>query len=525
MPALSTVNAMYVKKIRDLLRTGIDYRAAQLSLGASTSLFLVQAQEPGIPGNSITVAVTIPTVTAGLTISVSGTAITIALDQTNGTPNAGANTATLITAAINASAAAFALVRAFLPEGSGAGSLSAAVAATALAGGAQGSGEGTIQTMPLNFLRAQDMSSVLELFQNTLSQPGTLTALTGSSATLVQDDAGTYTPSKQIGNMVKFKANTTTVALRGVSSKIISNTDSALTVATLPAAVVNGDTYEIVATFMSADIAALRQGKGLADAPPGSIFGDYRIVQNALTKITQQYGLVAASGLLTVASQPSDADTVTINGKVYTWQTVLTNVDGHVFIGASATTARDNLIAAINLGAGSGTAYAAATVVNADVRAVASGANMSVVAKVVGTAANAVTTVKTSTHVSWGAATLTGGSFGADITVPTMATLTTGANSTTTNIVTTSTKLRIDQFRDMKLTINGVSATIRGNDETTLFITGGLTPPASSQTITISARVGPFDRVHPGGQPANNKLLALAIAQAEAAVVAFVLPT
>lgn len=525
MPALPTVNAMYIKKIRDLLRTGIDYRTAQLSLGSGTSLINIQAQDPGAPGNTITVQVTIPSVTAGLTVSVSGRAITIALDQTNGTPNDPANTATLIAAAVNASAAASALVRAFLPEGSGAGSLSAAVAVTALAGGAQGSGEATIQTLPLNFLRAQDMSTVLELLQTALSQPGTMTALTGSSATLVQDGAGTFVPKQQIGNTVKFKSNTTTAALRGVTATILDNSDSALTVATLPAAVVNGDTYEIVASFVSSDIATLRQGKGLADAPPGNLFGDWRIVQNALTKITQRYGLVAASGLLTITTQPGDGDTVTINGKVYTFQTVLTNVNGNVLRGADAAASRDNLIAAINLGAGSGTAYAAATTLNADVRAVASGANVSVIAKVVGTPGNAITTTAVSTHVAWGGATLSGGSYGSDITVPTMATLTTGSGSTTTRIVTTRTDLRIDQFKEMKLTINGVSAIIRGNDETSLFITGGLSAPASSQTITITARDGVFDRVHPGGQPANNKLLALAIAQAEAAVVAYVLPT
>jgi len=516
---------MYIKKIRDLLRTGIDYRTAQLSLGSGTSSIIIQAQDPGAPGNNITVQVTIPSVTAGLTVSVSGNAITIALDQTSGTPNAGNNTATLIAAAVNASSAASKLVRAFVPDGAGAGSIGVASGPTALSGGAQGSGEATIQTLPLNFLRAQDMSTVLELFQNALSQPGTLTALTGSSATLVVDGAGTYVPNQQVGNMVKFKSNTTTAALRGVSAVILANTDSTLTVQTLPAAVVNGDTYEIVATLCSSDIVALRQGKGLADAPPGNLLGDWRIVQNALIKICQQYGLASATGLLTITTQPADADTVTINGKVYTFQTSLTNVDGHVLRGADAAASRDNLIAAINLGAGSGTTYAAATTLNADVRAVAASANVSVIAKVSGTAGNAITTTASSTHVAWGGATLSGGSFGSDITVPTMATLTTGSGSTATRIKTTRTDLRIDQFKDMKLTINGVSAIIRGNDESSLVITGGLSAPGSSQTITISARDGVFDRVHPGGQPANNKLLALAIAQAEAAVVAFVLPT
>lgn len=531
MPALPTVNALYIKKIRDLLRTGIDYRTAQLMLGTGTSQILIQAQEPGLTANSITVAVTVPSVTAALAVTVVGKAITIALDQTNGVPNGAANTATLINAAINASSAASALVRSFLPEGSGAGSLSVAVAATALAGGSQGSGRATTGTLPLNFLRAQDMSTVLELFQNALSVTGTMTALTGSSAILVQDDAGTYVPNQQIGNFVKFKANTTTVALRGVTSLITANTNSALTVQTLPAAVVNGDTYEIVCTIASSDIAALRQGKGLADAPAGNLFGDWRIVENALAKLTQQFGLAVATGLLTISAQPANNDTVTINGKVYTFQTVLTNVNGNVLIGVSAATARDNLIAAINLGAGSGTAYAAVMTLNADVRAVASGANVSVLAKVVGTSGNAITTTKSGANYAWGAATLTGGSLGAGLLEAVQGSLTTGVGSTTTNIVTTRTDMRIDQFKGMKLTISGVSAMIRGNNETSLFITGGLAAPGSSVAISItvsqdltSATTNPR-RVAPGGQPSHNRVLANHIAQAEAAVVAYVLPT
>src|SRR5437879_98291 len=63
---------------------------------------------------------------------------------------------------------------------------------------------------------------------------------------------------------------------------------------------------------------------------------------------------------LTATGQPANAQTVKIGGKTYTFQTVLTNVDGNVFIGATLTITLANLLAALNLGAGSGTAYAAA---------------------------------------------------------------------------------------------------------------------------------------------------------------------
>jgi hypothetical protein len=65
--------------------------------------------------------------------------------------------------------------------------------------------------------------------------------------------------------------------------------------------------------------------------------------------------------VLTATGQPANGNTVTIGSKVYTFQTVLTNVDGNVFIGATLAISLANLLAAMNLGAGSGTAYAAAT--------------------------------------------------------------------------------------------------------------------------------------------------------------------
>src|SRR3954452_16261229 len=64
---------------------------------------------------------------------------------------------------------------------------------------------------------------------------------------------------------------------------------------------------------------------------------------------------------LTATVQPTNGQTVTIGSKVYTFQTVLTNVDGNVFIGATLTISLANLLAALNLAAGAGTKYAAAT--------------------------------------------------------------------------------------------------------------------------------------------------------------------
>lgn len=68
---------------------------------------------------------------------------------------------------------------------------------------------------------------------------------------------------------------------------------------------------------------------------------------------------------LTIVSgqNAGDGETITINGRVYTFQTVLTNVNGHVKIGADRDKTLDNLVAAITLTASKGN-YATATAAN-----------------------------------------------------------------------------------------------------------------------------------------------------------------
>jgi hypothetical protein len=129
----------------------------------------------------------------------------------------------------------------------------------------------------------------------------------------------------------------------------------------------------------------------------------YQITPSQLTAI-------AATGTLTATGNFSNNDTVTTGTKVYTFQTALTNVDGNVLIGASASDSLDNLIAAINLGSGSGTLYAAATTANGFVSATAgAGDTMDVTATTLGSSGNSIATTETSSNASWGGATLSGG--------------------------------------------------------------------------------------------------------------------
>lgn len=127
---------------------------------------------------------------------------------------------------------------------------------------------------------------------------------------------------------------------------------------------------------------------------------------------------VAAIGTLTATANFADTETVTTGSKTYQFQTVLTNVDGNVLIGASASDSLDNLIAAINLGAGSGTLYAAATTANTFVSAAAgAGDTLVATARTAGTGGNSIATTETGANASWGAATLAGGSNTANFVV------------------------------------------------------------------------------------------------------------
>jgi len=124
--------------------------------------------------------------------------------------------------------------------------------------------------------------------------------------------------------------------------------------------------------------------------------------------------LTFASGTLTFAGNAGNGETVTIGAKTYTFQTVLTDVNGNVFIGASASDSLDNLIAAIMLGAGSGVSYAAATTLHPTATAVAgTGDTLVATAKTGGTGGNALVSTSTVTGGTWGAVTLTGGITGA----------------------------------------------------------------------------------------------------------------
>lgn len=116
-----------------------------------------------------------------------------------------------------------------------------------------------------------------------------------------------------------------------------------------------------------------------------------------------------ASSELTTTGNAANGETVTINGRVYTFKTVLAAADD-VLVGATAAASLDNLRFAINKEPGEGTLYGTGTLVNTDVLATwLTNAVMGITALIAGTAGNAITTTETMANAAWTGATMAGG--------------------------------------------------------------------------------------------------------------------
>jgi len=119
---------------------------------------------------------------------------------------------------------------------------------------------------------------------------------------------------------------------------------------------------------------------------------------------------VAATGTLTFTGNALNNETVTIDGKVYTFKTALSDVDGQVLIGATAADSIRNLVAAILRGDGQGMFYATSMKQHSTVLAAkTSDTTMVVTAVTPGSGGNSIATTETLTNASWGGGTLAGG--------------------------------------------------------------------------------------------------------------------
>lgn len=129
-----------------------------------------------------------------------------------------------------------------------------------------------------------------------------------------------------------------------------------------------------------------------------------RLRSLALIATAPSEGVAATATLTSTGTALTDADTVTIGDRVYTYKTVLTGAADEVLIGA-ATASLTNLKSAVNGTAGAGTTYGTGTVAHADVTAgtLTGTTVLDFEASTPGAAGNSIAKAETSTNLSWDA--------------------------------------------------------------------------------------------------------------------------
>jgi hypothetical protein len=150
-----------------------------------------------------------------------------------------------------------------------------------------------------------------------------------------------------------------------------------------------------------------------------SIYSVVSLINGVLRLATVGTVSGAATGTVTFTSTgPSNDDTVVIGGVTYTFKTALSTgptVANQVLIHATPTNQAANLAAAINAGAGEGTAYSVGTVLNPTVSATSSAGVVTLLARDPGDEGNAIVLTEDAdnTAVS-GSGVLSGGDDDAD---------------------------------------------------------------------------------------------------------------
>lgn len=121
---------------------------------------------------------------------------------------------------------------------------------------------------------------------------------------------------------------------------------------------------------------------------------------------SMQAAMRSASARLQCTVPPTSGDTVTIDGKVYTWRASITAADGDVQIGATAAQSLNALVAAMFASGGAGTLYGANTVAHPTVQPTGVGQvggveNMFVAAKTGGVAGNLIAVSESGAATGW----------------------------------------------------------------------------------------------------------------------------
>ena len=139
---------------------------------------------------------------------------------------------------------------------------------------------------------------------------------------------------------------------------------------------------------------------------------------------------------MTAAANATDGGTITIGSKTYTFQAALTDVDGNIHIGASASDTLDNLIAAINASGGTpGTDYATSNTIHPTVSAAAgAGDTVDLTAKSAGTLGNSLASTSTDGNLTFTGATFAGGT----------------SNTTILPVYSTAGKVQLEAFTQIR---------------------------------------------------------------------------
>lgn len=123
-------------------------------------------------------------------------------------------------------------------------------------------------------------------------------------------------------------------------------------------------------------------------------------------------GSTAATGTVTASGVPADGNTVTINGRTYTFKTTLGSANDQIHINGQDGSLT-NLAAAINGTGSPGVDYTGGTLVNGDVTSSAVAAHaITLTSRYGGTGANSITLAKVGANLAVSGATLTGGTGG-----------------------------------------------------------------------------------------------------------------
>lgn len=184
--------------------------------------------------------------------------------------------------------------------------------------GTPGAYAGDVHAAAQNYLRAQDMATVLDLLQQAMNATTPLTVVSGSTTTIV-DGASTFVAGEQVGNEVTIVTATETIV--GETATVVANTTTTLTLSpAFSATTTVGDTYTIEAKFVDTEIATLREGGGIADATVNP-YGAHRDAINGLVRFAEQLAStfaernIGASGLTALAG--SDDTTILLSGGAY----------------------------------------------------------------------------------------------------------------------------------------------------------------------------------------------------------------